>query len=260
MSGARGTRAEKQPSRQRRPARERWFWVSVPIGLAVGLASGLGLWNWQLDREQDDLAERARLLQTGPSEVDAPPPPGEELRALIAQDGPVVIDEAVADQISDEQLARAREILTVSGKPLHLAFMRKPDYMYDGYTTEGALATWAHDVGEDGHYVVLWTGGRADVHSVGFDEEYLWEEAEGQPGPALVRVAEVMAEFSLDDEEDDEPTVTRDDRDYWGGAGGGVGIAFLLVFFVLLPAYAGLFALARRRAPRDLPPGAGADR
>lgn len=260
MSRVRGTRAEKQPNRSRRPARERWFWISIPIGVVVALAAGIGLWNWQLDREEADLAERARLLQTGALEVSDVPPPGEELRALIAQDGPVVIDPTVADQISDEQLSRATEVLTLSGKPLHLAFMRKPDYMYDGYTTAGAVATWAHHVGEDGHYVVLWTGGRADVLSVGFDNEYMWEEAQGQPGPALVRVAEAMTEFSLDDEEEETPTGTRDDRDYWGGTGGGVGIALLVVFFVVLPLHAGLYAVMLRRRPRAVSPSQGIDR
>ncbi|QCC76675.1 hypothetical protein [Nocardioides daphniae] len=96
------------------------------------------------------------------------------------------------------------------------------------------MAMWAGAVGEPGHYVAIFDDGTDEVYSIGHEDPFLADvDTKGQPGPALVRLAEAATAWEA------EPrTITPvAEQDDWGGVGGGIGFAFLVGCFVVLPLF-----------------------
>lgn len=215
-----------------------------PIGAVIGILAGVGAagatQSWQESREAQDVAARAAAFHR----EEAVPPPGDAVRALLEQDGRVVIDPLLANRVPPEDLARAEEVLAQSQVPAHLAYLSYPDSGEVGYTVSGAPAQWMEGVGQDGHYLVLYDNGSARALGRGFEPEAVMTRTEGQPGPALVRVAEEMAQWEAvpASSEPDPPN----ESDYWGGVGGGL-VAAALAGFIVVPVFLVLRALVGSR-------------
>lgn len=219
----------------RRPSRAVGWSVGAVIGVVAGVLLGMVTQDWQESREARDVERRAEVF----GRDDEVPPPGDAVRALIAQDSRVVVDPLLADRLPTDDVRRAEAILEDAAVPARIAYLTRPETSHEGYTTGGAAVQWSTGVGETGHYVVLWDNGSSESVAVGLEPPYVEARTDGQPGPALVRVAAEMAAWEA------EPLPTEPDEpgefDYWGGVLGGLGAAALFGTFVVLP----LFALLR---------------
>ena len=213
----------------------RFGWViGAVVGVLAGTALGIGTQSWQEAREKDDIAARAAVS----GRTDVVPGPVDTVRDLLAQDGRVVLDPMLTGRIAADDLARAEEVLAGARVPARIAYLPYPDGNDVGYTPSGVGPQWWTAVGEEGHYVVLWDTGGTVSGAVGLGEHAVDSRTDGQPGPALVRLAEEMATWEAD------PLATEpepvDDTDGWGGTWGGVAAAVLFGGCVVLPAFAAL--------------------
>lgn len=213
--------------------RRHGWWVGTVVGVVAGTGLAVGVQGWQEDREASDV-ELSRSADAADSGV---PEPVEAIRDLLDQDSLVVVDPLLEDRVPAEDRQRAEEILATSPVPAHLAFLSYPRDEA-GYTPTGAGPQWWTHVGEDGHYVILWDNGNTDTGAIGMEPEYVSERTQGQPGPALVRIAGEMTTWEAVPVDDaDDPG----ESDYWGGTWGGIGAAALFGTFVVVP----LFLLLR---------------
>jgi hypothetical protein len=212
------------------------------LGVLAGVCAGAVAADWQEAREVADMQRRTAAFEAS---LDvAAPPPAEGIRALLAQSGRVVVEPALADRIGEADLATAEELLASSDVDLHLAYLRAPyDRSLGYYIPSSAVAQWAAGVGETGHYVVLFDDGTLHTAAVGLEDGYVFAQSKGQPGPALVRVAEEMTTLEAEPLTLSEPSGS----DYWGGVGGGIGAALLFGGLLVVPAFLALrFAVSRR--------------
>ncbi|GAA1936754.1 hypothetical protein [Nocardioides hwasunensis] len=209
--------------------------VGAVIGIAAGTGLALSVQDWQEEREAADVQRRAEVF----GQVDDVPAPVDAVRDLLDQDTLVAVDPLLADRVPEDDLQRAEEVLSGSRVPARIAYLDYPDGNEVGYTPSGAAAQWRAAVGQEGHYVVLWSNGGTDSDAVGLEPHYLDARSQGQPGPALVRIAEEMATWEA------EPLPTEpaepSDFDYWGGVGGGLAAAALMGALGIAP----LFLLLR---------------
>lgn len=225
------------------PVRRAGWVIGAVVGVAVGSGAAVVVQDWQEEREAADVERRAEVF----GQVDEVPPPGDAVRALVEQESLVAVDPLLADRLPAEDVARAEEILAGSPVPARIAYLSYPDTNDAGYTPGGAAAQWWTAVGEEGHYVVLWDSGFHEVGAVGLEEQFVDTRTEGQPGPALVRIAEEMVTWEA------EPLATEpdppNDVDYWGGIGGGIASAGLMGVLGVVPAFLLLrwFVGSRRR-------------
>lgn len=205
--------------------------IGAVVGIAAGIAIGLGTQSWQESREASDIAARAAVF----AHQDDVPGPVDTVQDLLDQETRVVVDPMLADRLPAEDLSRAEEVLAGARVSARIAYLAYPDTNEVGYTTSGVGPQWWTGVGETGHYVVLWDNGNTVTGAVGLDEPYVESRTEGQPGPALVRLAQEMATW----EADPLPTepAPPDDFDEWGGPWGGLGFALLIGGLVVLPAF-----------------------
>jgi hypothetical protein len=205
--------------------------IGAVVGIVAGTALGLGTQAWQESREASDVAARAAVF----GQQDDVPGPVDTVRELLDQDTRVVVDPLLADRLPADDVARAEDALAGSDVPARIAYLPYPDTNEVGYTTSGVGPQWWTGVGETGHYVVLWDSGSTVSGAVGLEEHYVETRTEGQPGPALVRLAQEMATW----EADPLPTepAPPGDVDEWGGLGGGIGFAALFGVVVVLPAF-----------------------
>lgn len=216
--------------------------IGAVVGVAVGTGVGLQTQEWQESREETDVAERAAVFERD-EEV---PGPVDAVRELLAQDSRVVVDPLLEDRISEDDRARAEAVLADSRVPARIAYLPYPTTDI-GYTPSGAGPQWWTGVGEEGHYVVLWDNGSTDTGAVGIEPEFVDARTKGQPGPALVRLAQEMATWQA------VPLPTEPDRpgdfDEWGGIGGGLAAAGLAGGFIVVPLFLALrwYVGARRR-------------
>ena len=220
--------------RERGPVRRHGWWIGAAVGAVVAGAVAFGAQGWQEDREAADLAAvDASMLGAG----DAPPP-ADMVRDLLEQDGPLVVHPDLVSGIDADLLAEARRILADADQsPVRrVAYVPRSDGLEVGYTDSGALGQWMHAIGEDGHYVMVFEGGRTQSDALGVEPEYMGSSAKGQPGPALVRVASEMAEWRTDPVDDRRDEVTNS-SDYWGGPWGGVFAGLLIAFVTVLPVW-----------------------
>lgn len=226
----------------RGPVRTAGWVIGAVVGVAVGSGAAVVVQDWQEDREAADIERRAEVF----GQVDEVPPPGDAVRALVEQDALVAVDPLLAERIPEDDRARAEEILAASPVPARIAYLRYPG-VNDGYTNTGGAAQWRAAVGEEGHYVILWDNGNTEAGAVGLEDEFVGTRTDGQPGPALVRLAEEMATWEVEPlaTEPDEPS----DFDYWGGTGGGIAAAGLMGAIGVAPAFLLLrwFVGSRRR-------------
>lgn len=217
--------------------------VGAVVGAVTGTLVASGTQGWQESREAADVALRADAFHR----EDVVPPPGETVRALLAQDSRVVVDPLLADRLPEDDVERAEAILADATVPARIAYLRDPRSSDEGYTTSGAATQWSTGVGEEGHYVVLLDDGRTESVAVGLEEHYVDARTQGQPGPALVRLAAQMAAWEA------QPLPTEPDPpgdfDYWDGVGGGLSAAALLGAFVVVPVFLllRLYVGSRRR-------------
>lgn len=205
--------------------------IGAVVGIAAGVALGLGTQAWQESREASDVAARAAVF----GHQDDVPGPVDTVQDLLDQDTRVVVDPMLADRLPADDLARAEQVLAGARVPARIAYLAYPDGNDVGYTTSGVGPQWWTGVGETGHYVVLWDNGNTVTGAVGLDEPYVESRTEGQPGPALVRLAQEMATWEAD------PLATEpappNDFDEWGGPWGGLGFAVLIGGLLVLPAF-----------------------
>jgi hypothetical protein len=205
--------------------------VGAVVGVAVGTGVGFLTQDWQEAREASDLAAQADF---DAYQADVPPPV-DAIQELLDQDTRVVVDPLLEDRIPAEDRARAEEILASSPVPAHIAYLTYPHVGEDGYTSSGAGPQWWTNVGEEGHYVIFWDTGFTEAGAVGLEPEHVWERTEGQPGPALVRIAEEMTTWEAVPADDGPYEVS--DFDYWGGPWGGLGAAALFGAIGVLPVF-----------------------
>jgi hypothetical protein len=215
--------------------RPRWRAGGWVIGAVVGIAVGFGLavatQDWQEAREASDIERRAEMF----GREDVVPPPVDAVRSLIEQDGLVAVDPLMVDRVPEADRQRAEEILARSPVPARIAYVAYPDSSDVGYTTTGAAAMWQAAIGEEGFYVVLFDNGLTETGALGLEDHYVSTQTKGQPGPALVRLAEEMVTW----EAEPLPTAAEapHDNDYWGGIGGGIGAAVLFGALGVVPAF-----------------------
>ncbi|WP_210648932.1 hypothetical protein [Nocardioides sp. SYSU D00065] len=217
--------------------------IGAVTGVVVGTLLALVTQDWQESREAADVARRAAAFE----HRDVVPEPGDAVRALVEQDSRLAIDPLLADRVPVADRRRAEALLDGSPVPARIAYLTYPETQDEGYTSSGAAAQWRTAVGEEGHYVVLWDSGHTESGAFGLEEHYVESRTEGQPGPALVRLAEEMAEWEA------EPLPTRPepvhDYDSWGGIGGGLAAGALMGLFGVVPVFLLLrwFVGTRRR-------------
>lgn len=247
--------AEKEPREPRAPRTPRGralaWGAGALAGAVLGTAAGVGWWSQDSGRADRDRAEVERVLsETQSQRTDGLPAPTEIVRDVVAasRKASVVVDPALADRVSEEDLAEARSILDGADVPGFLAYAPAPTGA-NGYNNSSFGAMWMDGVRKDGHYVVLWTNGTTESEARGMDPEYVDATgAAGQPGRALVRLAAQMAQWP------EEPVYVPDweaeERDdYYGGVGGGIGFFVLGGGFVVVPLFLLLrFLVGRRRA------------
>lgn len=195
--------------------------IGAVVGIAAGIALGLGTQSWQESREASDIAARAAVF----AHQDDVPGPVDTVQDLLDQETRVVVDPMLADRLPADDLSRAEEVLAGARVSARIAYLAYPDTNEVGYTTSGVGPQWWTGVGETGHYVVLWDNGNTVTGAVGLDEPYVESRTEGQPGPALVRLAQEMATW----EADPLPTepAPPDDFDEWGGPWSSTGYGSL---------------------------------
>lgn len=209
--------------------------IGIVVGLAAGFGTAAAAQGWQESREAADLDRRTERFAA----VESVPEPVDAVRELLEQDSLVAIDPLLADRVSQADRQRAEELLAASPVPARIAYLADDDGVYSGYTSSGAAAMWQAAIGEEGHYVMLFDNGLEESGAIGLDDHYVSTRTQGQPGPALVRIAEEMATWEA------EPLALKtddlDQEDYWGGTAGGVAIGATAGTLVIVP----LFALFR---------------
>ncbi|GAA5124354.1 hypothetical protein GCM10023339_45700 [Alloalcanivorax gelatiniphagus] len=217
--------------------------VGAVVGIGAGTALAFVVQDWQEAREASDVQRRAAVFHS----EDVVPPPGDTIAALVEQDALVAVDPLLADRVPEADRQRAESILEDSPVPARIAYLPYPKRPEVGYTASGAAAQWSTAIGEEGHYIVLWDSGYHDSVAVGLEEHYVDTRTEGQPGPALVRLAAEMSTWEAVPlpTEPEEPS----DFDYWEGVGGGIAAGALLGTFVVAPVFLLLrwFVGTRRR-------------
>lgn len=237
--------AKKKPTNPvRRPAWRAAGWmIGTVVGIAAGSALAVATQGWQESREASDIDRRAEMF----GREDVVPPPVDAIRSLIEQDSLVAVDPLLSDRVPQADRERAEEILARSRVPARIAYLAYPEGVDVGYTPTGAAAMWQNAVGEEGHYVVLFDHGLTETGAIGLEDHYVATQTKGQPGLALVRLAEEMSTWQA------EPLPTVPDEpssdDYWGGIGGGIGAAALFGALVVVPLFFLLrwFVGSRRR-------------
>lgn len=229
--------------------RRNGWWVAGAAGAVVAVATGLGVQNHQENRQSEDLAALDASI-IGDSDI---PPPGDTVRDLIAQDGPLFVHPELVDDLSPGHVERARQVLEAADQsPVRMVgYLPRPEGLDTGYTARGALHQWMDAIDEEGHYVLVFEGGATQIGSIGLDREYLSSEASrGQPGPALERVAEEVAEWTTSPAIDRRERVQRQ-SDYWGGFWGGLAAGGMIATVTVLPLYGVLWFLVRRRRTKE---------
>ena len=213
------------------PLRRAGWWIGGLVGVVAGSALAVVVQDWQEAREASDVAARAEVFHR----EDTVPPPVDAIRSLLAQNSLVAVDPLLVDRVSEDDVARAEAILADAPVPARIAYLAYPRTGDVGYTPTGAAAQWSTAVGEVGHYVVLWDDGGTEPTAVGLEEHYVDARTQGQPGPALVRLAAEMAAWEAVPlrAEPDEAS----DQDYWGGAGGGLAAAGVMGALGVVPAF-----------------------
>lgn len=228
--------------------RRHGWWLGSAVGAAVAVAAGLGAQAYQEQRQEADLAALDASL-VGAADV---PPPGDTIRDLLAQEGPLAVHPDLQDGVEPEQLRRAREVLEGAGESpaRRVGYLPRPEGLAAGYTTSGALVQWMDAIGEEGHYVLVFEGGSTQVGAIGLEQEYLDAEAKGQPGPALLRVATEVAQWPAEPETDpDERWAEPDDE--FGGLWGGLAAGVLIAAVTVVPIFAVVRFLAARRRTEE---------
>lgn len=219
------------------------WWIGAVAGLLAGTGVAVLAHEAQEAREARDLVRRAEAFDYR----EDVPPPVDAVRDLLAQDTLVVVDPLLADRVPEADLRRAEELLAGSPVPARIAFLRSPQGLHEGYTSRGAATQWWTALGERGHYVVLEDNGSTEYGAVGLVEQNPRTRTQGQPGPALVRLAEEMATWEA------QPLPTEPDaiseEDYWGGISGGILAAVLFGGLGVVPVFLVLrwFVGTRRR-------------
>lgn len=173
------------------PARLRW-----PLGLLVGLC--LGGTAWWVGGLGDEGYRYEDKKQT------AMPAPGEILREVLARkDERVVVSRELTSLVAPADLARARRILEAAEVPAWIFLIPQDDPMDGSYTQHGAAEVLGANVthGKPGYVVTLYPDGQNVVSEQGGVEGALVEST-GRPGPALVRMAEEIATWSAEPEQD----------------------------------------------------------
>lgn len=229
--------------------RRRGWWIAGAVGVVVALVTGLGVQSYQDNRLTEDLAALDRSL-VGDSDV---PPPGDTVRDLVAYEGPLYVDPELVDTVPAEQVDRAREVLAaVDPSPVRrVGYLPRPEGLDAGFTARGALHQWMDAVGQEGHYVLVFEGGRTEIGSLGLSREFLSTgAARGQPGPALVRVAGEVAEWTTTPQIDQRERLQRQ-SDYWGGFWGGLFAGLLIGAVSVLPVFAVVRWLVARRRTKE---------
>ncbi|WP_110239338.1 hypothetical protein [Nocardioides gilvus] len=228
------------------PGKPLWRTYGWVIGCVVGLASAVGagvaMQEFQEGREQRDLSARIAEFERG----EELPAPVDAVRQLLEQPGRVAVDPELSDRVGEQHLARVEAALARAEAPARVAYLRAP-LLDSGYRPSGAAAQWAHAIGERGFYVVLFDDGRAEIQTIDLEKPYLDAQVKGQPGPAMVRIAEEMATW-----EAEERTMTPvSDFDEWGGFTDGAVFALLAGGFVVAPAFFALRAFSSRKRKAD---------
>lgn len=232
----------------RRPsARAVTGWViGAVVGLAAGVTADHQAQSWQEARQDADMAARTADFERPPETI---PGPVDVVRALLEQDGLVVVDPLLAERIPEEDLQRAEAILADSPVPARIAYVTNAFGSDDGYNDGGLGPQWWSRVGEEGHYAVLFDNGSTDPGAVGLEPHYVDANTKGQPGPALVRLAEDMATWEAQ-ALPTEPDPEIGDEE-WGGVAGGLTMATFFGVFVVVPLFLGLRWLVVSRRRRD---------
>lgn len=233
-----------------RRTRSGWL-AGVVLGLVVGTGAGALYHHRDTARAAADREEIEQVLtEEQRGRTTGLPAPTEIVREVIAgsrEDSVVVVD-SLSSTVTRKDLRRARAILDDADVPGHLVLAPSPNDGDLGYNNSSFAAMWMDGVGQDGHYVVLWTDGMTESAARGMDDEYLDTAlSRGQPGQALVRIATEMATWPATPEYRPD-WETRDAQDYWGGVGGGVGLVLLIGVFLVLPVFFAVrTAVGRRR-------------
>lgn len=173
------------------PARFRW-----PLAfLAALLLAGA---TWWIGGTGEDPYDRENTKQT------AMPEPGEILREVLARrDERVVVSEELADTVAPADLEAAQALLATAQAPTWIFLIPEADPMDGSYTEHGAAEVLGHEVlgGDPGYVVTLFPDGQSVVSEQGdVSGEYL--DSTGRSGPAMVRMAETMASWSTEPEDD----------------------------------------------------------
>lgn len=230
----------------------RGWWIGSAAGVvvAVGVVAGSYV---QQQAEGDPYATSGGLSRTATRDV---PPPVDTVRALLAQDSPLAVHPDLVDTVDPKALRQAREVLEEAGQsPVRrVAYVPWDTSVHSGFTPSGAMAQWMDGVGEDGHYVMVFQGGSFLTGAIGLDDQYLRSGAEGQPGPALLRVATEVAQW---------PAESRDGADGADRAGddgelpllGELALGTLaggvLATLTVLPAFWGVRSRRKHRRTRE---------
>lgn len=232
-------------SAERAPLWRRYgWWIGAVVGVASVFVTAPLVQEAQEEREAREWDRRVEVFHR----QEEFPPPVDVVRELLAQDGRVVVAERIADRVDAEPVAKAEELLKTTPVPVRVAYLPAPD-LDSGYTASGAVAMWAGAVGEPGHYVGLFDDGRDEVYSIGYETPHLFDvETKGQPGPAILRVAEAAPSWDV------EPLTLTPVSEYpdWGGTREGVIAGLLFAGIAVLPLFAGLrLAVGQLRTRRD---------
>lgn len=176
------------------PARYAW-----PLATALALVGATGVWVIS-----DQAARNDPYSYYGKKNVR--PRPGELLRGVIARaDERVVVAPEVPVPVDPKSLAEARRILSEADTELYLFVL--PEANQGGaslYTHHGAAEILGAEVlgGKPGWVVTYYPDGSTVVSEQGNAPGQYLSDTDGQPGPALVRIATEMASWSLTEDDD----------------------------------------------------------
>lgn len=174
------------------PARRAW-----PLALAAALLGAVGVWVISDQRARND-------PDSYYGKANPRPEPGELLREVLARkDERLVVAREVSVPIDPTDLAEARRLLTDSGLPVYLYVIPEANLGSDSlYTHHGAAEILGAETlgGSTGWVVTYYPDGSTVVSEQGDAPHQYLSATDGQPGPALVRIATEMASWSLTDE------------------------------------------------------------
>lgn len=241
-----------RPARAGAPRSSLLRWIATwTAAVLAGLAVMAAVVVWQDHAQERDqertLAERIAADRY----TDKVPDPVDLVREISADPKQrVVVAPELADRIDPADLAAARAALADAEVPGWLAYLPYPS-SDRGYTNTGLVAQWMEAVGADGHYLVLWDQmGSVTNAARGMDEEYLEAETKGQPGPALVRIAEEMAHWP-DTPSDAETVPTPPSDSYYGGRVGGTVAGLLFAALTVGPLLGIAWGIAAARSRKE---------